>query len=99
MIARMWRGRLRACDVAEYERYIAHTGLKDYRATPGNRGAQMLTRKDGDVAYVITLSYWEDIESIRSFAGADVTKARYYPEDARFLLEFPERVEHFDMTE
>jgi heme-degrading monooxygenase HmoA len=98
MIARIWRGRIRASDLPAYQRYIADTGLADYRATPGNRGAQMLTRTDGEVAHVITLSFWDDMDSIRAFAGEDVTKARYYPEDARFLLDFPERVEHYEVV-
>lgn len=99
MIARIWQGRIRAADVEAYGRYIAATGLADYRATPGNRAAQMLTRVDGDLAYVMTLSFWDDLESIRAFAGDDVTRARYYPEDERFLLDFPQRVEHYDVRE
>lgn len=97
MIARIWQGRIRARDVDAYRAYIASTGLTDYRATPGNRGAQMLTRVEGDVGHVITISFWDDVESIRAFAGDDVTRARYYPEDQRFLLDFPERVEHYDV--
>jgi len=97
MIARIWRGRIRARDVDEYRAYIASTGLSDYAATQGNRGAHMLTRVDGDVAHVITLSFWDDLESIRAFAGEDVTRARYYPQDQRFLLGFPECVEHFEV--
>lgn len=97
MIARIWRGRIRACDVEDYRSYIAGTGLTDYRRTPGNRGAYMFTRVDGDIAHVVTLSFWDTIDSIADFAGDDITRARYYPEDERYLLEFPERVEHFDV--
>lgn len=97
MIARIWRGRIRSADVPAYKAYIAETGLSDYRSTPGNRGAYMLTQIDGDVGHVVTLSFWDTEDSIRAFAGDDVTKARYYPEDERFLLDFPERVEHFDV--
>lgn len=98
MIARVWRGRIRASDVDAYCEYIAGTGLADYRSTPGNQGACMFTRVDGEIAHVVTLSFWDELESIRAFAGNDVTHARYYPQDERFLLDFPERVEHFDVT-
>lgn len=97
MIARIWQGRIRAQDVHAYREYIARTGLTDYRRTPGNRGAEMLTRVEGELAHVLTLSFWDDLDSIRGFAGDDVTRARYYPEDERFLLDFPERVEHFEV--
>ncbi len=98
MIARIWRGRIRASDVNAYRDYIAGTGLADYRSTPGNQGAYMFTRIEGEIAHVVTLSFWDDAECIRAFAGNDVTHARYYPQDERYLLDFPERVEHFDVT-
>src|SRR5438270_9976102 len=97
MVGRLWRGRIRARDVAEYRAYISATGLADYRRTPGNRAAYMLTRVDGDIAEIITVSIWDGLDSIRRFAGDDITKARYYPEDERFLLEFRECVEHFEV--
>jgi len=99
MIARIWRGRVRASDVEPYRAYIAATGLADYRKTPGNCGAYMLTRTDGDVAHVVTVSLWSDLDSITAFAGHDISRARYYPEDGHYLLDFPEHVEHFDVTE
>ena len=97
MIARIWRGRVRANDLNEYVRYVASTGIEEYKATPGNRGAYLFSRTEGDVAHVVTLSFWESLESIRSFAGPDATLARYYPLDERYLLDFPERVEHFEI--
>jgi heme-degrading monooxygenase HmoA len=99
MIARIWRGRIRASDVDAYRTYIGATGLVDYRETAGNRGAYMFTRVDGDIAHVVTLSFWDALDSIRAFAGDDVTRARYYPEDERYLLDFPERVEHFEVIQ
>jgi len=96
LIARLWRGRLPAGKVESYRSYVESTGLREYRATPGNLGAYLLTRVDGDLAHVATLSFWDDLESIRAFAGDDVARARYYPKDGEFLLDFPERVEHFD---
>lgn len=97
VIARIWEGRINARDAEAYGRYIENTGLADYRATPGNRGAYMLTRVEGDTAHVVTLSFWDDVESIRAFAGDDDTRARYYPEDEHYLLDFPEHVKHYDV--
>ncbi len=34
----------------------------------------------------------------RAFAGADVEKAKYYPEDAEFLLEYEPRVVHYEVV-
>ena len=98
MIARVWRSRVRSGMIDRYRAYIAETGLADYRATPGNQGAWMFTREREGFSEVITLSLWDREESIAAFAGSDIMRARYYPEDQRFLLDFPERVEHYDVT-
>ncbi len=98
MIARVWRGRVHSGMLDEYRNYIAKTGLADYKSTPGNHGAWMFTRELDGYGEVITLSLWDHEESIAAFAGEDISRARYYPEDERFLLDFPEHVDHYDVT-
>lgn len=99
MIARIWRGRVRASDLASYTAYIDATGIRDYKATAGNRGAHMLSHVEGNEAIVVTLSFWDSIDAIRAFAGDDVSVARYYPRDREYLLDFPKRVEHYEVYE
>ncbi|WP_296594821.1 hypothetical protein [Phenylobacterium sp.] len=100
MILRRWTGRIRTADEPGYRDYIAATGGADYRSTPGNLGWQMLFRALGDgTSEVTTLSWWRDLEVIRAFAGEDYQRARYYPEDDRFLLDRPASVDHFSVAE
>ena len=95
IILRRWSSRIRSADEPDYVAYIEATGLKDYRSTPGNLGAQMLMRRlDDGTTEVTTLSWWETMAAITAFAGENPEVARYYPEDDRFLLAKPERVEH-----
>jgi heme-degrading monooxygenase HmoA len=95
IVLRRWASRIRTADEGAYSDYIAATGLDDYRATPGNLGAQMLLRDLGDgTSEVTTLSWWTNMDAIRAFAGENVAVARYYPEDDRFLLDKPQWVEH-----
>lgn len=98
MIARIWHGRTRAADLAAYRGYVERTGIPDYRETPGNRGAWLLTRIEGDVAHFVTLSFWDSLEAVRAFAGEDVEKARYYEEDKKYLLEFEPDVMHYEVS-
>lgn len=96
MILRIWRGAVRTAQVAEYVDYIATTGLSEYLQTPGNRGAQMVTRDLGDeTTEILTLSWWDDLDSIRAFAGDDLEAAKYYPEDERFLVSQDNTVPHY----
>ena len=44
MIAREWRGTIRAEHVEEYIAYIWATGGGEYGKTPGNRGAWVMSR-------------------------------------------------------
>jgi heme-degrading monooxygenase HmoA len=51
-----------------------------------------------DVTHFITLTFWESLEAIRAFAGEDLEKAKYYSEDADFLLEYEPRVVHYEVV-
>jgi heme-degrading monooxygenase HmoA len=93
----MWHGMTPAARADAYFDYLNQTGVPDYRATPGNRGVFVLRRIDKDVAHFVLISLWESLDAIKGFAGVDVDKARYYPEDREFLLEFEPTVTHYDV--
>jgi heme-degrading monooxygenase HmoA len=94
----MWRGVVRREDAAAYAAYIGRTGMAEYRSTPGNQGAWMLRRDDGDRSEIITFSLWDSRDSIRGFAGEDIEQAVFYPEDDRFLVERDVTVRHFEVV-
>lgn len=96
MILRLWSAEMRTSEVDAYVRYFEITGAKDYGATTGNLGYQLLFEDiDAERTRVMTLSWWASEADIRRFAGDDFSRARYYPEDGRYLLTFPEKVSHF----
>jgi heme-degrading monooxygenase HmoA len=97
MIARIWHGVTPAAKSDEYLDYLNKTGVPDYRATEGNRGVYVLRKIEEDGAHFLTLSFWESIEAIKRFAGPDPERARYYPEDETFLLDFEATVEHYEI--
>jgi heme-degrading monooxygenase HmoA len=98
MIARIWRGAVRRADADAYADYIANTGMAEYRSTPGNQGAWMLRRDDGDRSEIITFSLWDSRESIRAFAGDDIDQAVFYLEDDRYLIEREQTVRHYEVV-
>ena len=97
-IARVWYGRTPASKAEEYVEYMKKTGVQDLQNTEGNRGVLLLKRLNKDVAEFTIISFWESKEVIKSFAGEDIDKARYYPEDAKYLLEMPPELEHYDVS-
>jgi heme-degrading monooxygenase HmoA len=99
MIARMWHGMTRAEDYDAYWKFLHERAIPDYRSTPGNLGVRLFRRLDGDRAHFLTQSYWPSLEAIRAFAGDDIDRAKYYPEDGDYLLEFEPTVQHFEVTE
>jgi heme-degrading monooxygenase HmoA len=94
----MWRGVVRRDDADEYTAYIRDTGIAEYTQTPGNRGAWMLRRDEGDRTEFVTYSLWDSLDAIRAFAGDDIEAAVYYPEDERFLIEQEDRVKHYEIV-
>jgi heme-degrading monooxygenase HmoA len=99
VLARMWHGRVPLAKAADYERYLERTGLPDYRATPGNCGAWLLRRDEGDITHFTTLTFWASISAIKAFAGEQYELARYYPSDDEFLLEREPHVIHHEIVD
>ena len=97
VIARTWRGWTRREDAEAYAAYIEETGIREYRATPGNRGAWILRRNDGERTEFVTLSFWDSLDAVKGFAGDDVERAVFYPEDDRFLVDREVTVRHWDV--
>ena len=99
-IMREWRAEIRRALKDEYVAYVKATGIAGYRQIPGSLGAIVATRDiDAERAEIVTLSWWENESSIKAFAGSNISHARYYPEDDRYLLTRPETVQHYDSSE
>ena len=97
MIARIWHGVTPAEKADAYVDYLQKTGPSDYKTTEGNRGVYLLRSIEGGEAHFLTLTFWESEQAIKQFAGENIEKARYYPEDAEFLLEMEPTVKHYQV--
>jgi heme-degrading monooxygenase HmoA len=98
MIARTWSGAVRAADADAYLEYLNTVGTPGYAAVPGNRGVVTLRRLSGDRAEFLMISFWESHEAVRAFAGPNVDRAVFYPEDERFLIARDEHVTHYEVV-
>ena len=98
-ITRIWHGRTRAEHADEYLQFVIDTGVADYKSGPGNLSVEIWREIDGDICHFWTVTKWDSIDSIKKFAGEDHTKAKYYPEDEKYLLEFEPTVRHCETFE
>ena len=97
MIARYWKGDVPADKAAAYHLYLQATGIPGLQGTPGNKGVFVLRNIEDDVAHFLLISLWETLDAIRAFAGNEIERAQYYPEDADYLLELEPTVTHYQV--
>ena len=97
MIARIWKGDVPLERSDEYLARMRTVAIGDYRSTEGNQGAFALRREHTDRAEFLMLTFWESRDSIKAFAGDDISVAKYYDFDAEVLLEMNPNVEHFEI--
>ncbi|WP_225578480.1 hypothetical protein [Rhodanobacter sp. 7MK24] len=98
MICRIWHGITPRSKADAYAGFLERRAIPDYRSVPGNRFVAVLRRDDAEVTHFMTVTHWDSEESIRAFAGDELLKAKYYPEDRDYLLEFEPLVQHFVMV-
>jgi heme-degrading monooxygenase HmoA len=95
MILRTWHGRTRIENAAAYETFMRERAAPDYGSIPGFRRAVFTRRDENDEAHFLLMTFWDGMEAVKAFAGADPAKAKYYPEDDRYLLKKePESLNH-----
>ena len=97
MIARIWHGKTYIEKYEEYTEFLKEVAIPDYKKTNGFRGLTFLRNITDDVGHFTLITFWENLEVIKNFAGDNYEKAKYYPEDANFLLEYEENVIHYEV--
>lgn len=99
MIVRIWHGATPIAKADAYERFLVERAVPDYRSVQGNLEVTVLRRDEGTVAHFLTVTRWTSEEAVRAFAGDDVLRAKYYPEDRDYLLEFEPFVQHYTVAD
>lgn len=97
MIARIWHGKTNLENYEAYTDFLNRVAIPDYQKTPVFKGLSFLRNVGDNEGHFNLITYWENLEVIKNFAGEDFEKAKYYPEDDDFLLEFEEKVTHFEV--
>ena len=97
MIARIWHGKTSLAHYGIYTDFLRKKAIPDYEGTPGFVKLLFLRNIAGGEGHFTLITVWEELEAIKSFAGDNIDKAKYYDEDREFLLEFEESVHQFEV--
>ncbi|MBW4563090.1 MAG: antibiotic biosynthesis monooxygenase [Mojavia pulchra JT2-VF2] len=97
VVARIWHGTTLTSKADEYYAYLVEAGINKIKSIPGNLGAQVLRRTNGNNTEFTVISYWESRDAIRNFAGNDIEKVRFLPRDKEYLIKPETTVKHFDV--
>ena len=97
MIVRLWHGRVDASKADDYAEFMKERAAPDYSSVDGLQKIFFLRKMKKDVAHFLLVTFWDSMKSVKKFAGQRPEKAKYYPEDDRFLLEKEETSELYEV--
>jgi heme-degrading monooxygenase HmoA len=92
----MWRGWTRSDHADRYAQHYRSEVLATLRQVPGFRGARLLRRTLGEETEFVSLTLFDDLDAIRSFAGPDYETAVVAEEAREVLIRFDARVCHYE---
>ena len=98
MIQRIWRGWTRPAQADAYQQLLLTEILPGIAARDiqGYRGIQLLRRETAGEVEFMTIMWFDSLDDVRAFSGADYETA-VVPPDARALLaHFDNRSAHYE---
>jgi len=98
VIARLWHGWTAPENADAYEEFLRTKMFPSIHRVPGYLGAELLRRQDGDEIAFVTITRFDSLESVRTFAGEDYEAAVVEPEARRLLSRFDRRSEHYEIV-
>jgi heme-degrading monooxygenase HmoA len=98
VIARVWAARATPANAPAYAEHLRDRVIPTLRRVEGYRGARLLQRKDDDEVEIIVSTWWDSLDSIHGFAGAAIENAVVEGAAAALLIDFEERVQHYELV-
>ena len=101
MITRIWHGWTTTANAEAYETLLRHeifTGIEG-RRIEGFLGIDLLRRAAGAEVEFITVMWFDSLDAVRTFAGADPEVAVVPPAARALLSRFDARSQHYETIE
>ncbi|HKV76052.1 MAG TPA: hypothetical protein VJN95_16160 [Gemmatimonadales bacterium] len=99
MICRIWHGWTTPANADAYEALLRSEIFQGIarRGIAGYHGIELLRRPVDDAVEFVTLMWFDSIEAVRGFAGADYEVAVVPPAARALLQRFDARSAHFEV--
>jgi heme-degrading monooxygenase HmoA len=95
VILRVWYAR--AAEVAGYRRHFEERVVPELQGLAGFQGATVAQRRLADSVELKVETRWASLEAVRAFAGPDIDAAVVEPEARDVLIDYDERVAHYEV--
>lgn len=100
MISRVWHGWTTPDNAAAYEALLKEeifVGIAG-REIAGYRGIHLFRRELGDEVEFVTVMWFDSLEAVRAFAGAEYEIAVVPPKARALLSRFDARSQHYQVA-
>jgi heme-degrading monooxygenase HmoA len=98
MIGRLWRGLTSTENASAYENVLRTMVVPEVDQIPGSRGALVLRRDVDDGVEFVTLTMFESLDAVKSFAGEDYERAKIIPEAEALLASYEPTAIHYEIA-
>lgn len=101
MICRMWRGWTPAAKAEAYDSYLKNElfpRVKQELGARGYRGFHLLRHDRGDEVEFVTMVWFESLEAVKGFAGANYETPVISEKAQKLLSHYADRCEHYDLA-
>jgi hypothetical protein len=95
MISRHWIGIVKADMVSDYLFHLEKTVMPNLNSNKGLKNAYYLKRELKDGTEFLIVTEWDDVESIKRFAGENYDQAVVDPYAKSMMITFDKKVRHY----
>ena len=101
MICRIWHGWTDPSNADAYEQLLRHEIFEGIsgRRIDGFEGIDLLRRAVGEEVEFVTVMWFDSLDAVRAFAGADYEAAVVPPPARALLSRFDARSAHYEVRE
>jgi antibiotic biosynthesis monooxygenase (ABM) superfamily enzyme len=98
VICRIWHGWTTSASADAYEEYLRADLYPRLEDVDGYRGYHVLRRPDGDEVEFVTMTWFDSLDAVRSFAGDDVGTPVITERARALLAHYDDQAVHYDLA-